>query len=823
MTGSVDFNFDWKFMRGDNPGAYEPGFDDSGWEEIRLPHDWSILEDFTTTEGAGPTAFLPGGIGWYRKTFRLPEAQKGLVAWIEFDGVYNNSTVWLNGHKLGDRPYGYAPFSYDLTDYLKDGNEANVIAVRVDRSAFIDSRWYPGSGIYRNVRMVTKRPVHIPQWGTVIRTPLVLPEKAEVKLTTTVRNQTGDAARVGISVRITDPDGRLTAELQGTLEIESGGTGKFEDLLEIEGPRLWHPDHPHLYTADIRVMRAGKTLDWEKVVFGLRTIRFDPEEGFFLNGKTTEIRGVNLHHDGGLVGAAVPDGVWERRLKLLKEAGCNAIRTAHNPPSEAFLDLCDRIGFLVQDEAFDEWNNPKDKRNNFNQEKAEKVTRGYTHHFDEWAERDIKAMVRRDRNHPCIIMWSIGNEIEWTYPRYGAATGYWGSSRVRPDINYYWDEPPLPVDEMKRRFNSADSGRYQLAPTARKLADWIREEDLTRPVTANLVIPSVGHWSGYTDALDIVGYSYRQVVYDYGHRLYPDKMILGTENFPRWHEWKYASERPFIPGIFIWKGVGYLGEARNFPDHGGGSGLLNLAGFRNPAYHHFKSFWTDEHCLYRTTQTVDKSTYKKDPVSGSVVEKEPDWWKRQKWGWQDVNEYWDYPSGEEIAVEAYTNCDRVELFLNGEPAGTQILGECEDRILKWIIPFREGTLTARGTMADGTIVEEEIRTTGGPSAVEIMVDKESLKADHYDVVHVVAHLVNLEGRPVKHEERRIRFKVEGDCRILGMDNGSSTNVEGFQSDEVMTYRGKCLLILQSNGVADEIRITASSAGLESETVNLRIR
>jgi hypothetical protein len=466
---------------------------------------------------------------------------------------------------------------------------------------------------------------------------------------------------------------------------------------------------------------------------------------------------------------------------------------------------------------------PKDKRNNFNQIKAEKVTRGYTEYFTEWSERDVKAMVRRDRNHPCIIMWSIGNEIEWTYPRYGAATGYWGEGRVSPDINYYWDAPPLSIEEMKKRFYAADSGEYQLAPTAKRLAEWIREEDPTRVVTANLVIPSVGHWSGYTDALDIIGYSYREVVYDYGHENYPDKMILGTENFPRWHEWKYAIERPFIPGIFIWKGIGYLGESSRWPNHGGGTGLLNLAGFKNPAWHHFRSFWSDDPHLYLTTQTGERSPYRLNPEHGKVEEKEPGWWTRQKWGWQDVNEYWNYESGEEIAIEAYTSCESVELFLNGESAGSRNLAVEEDRILKWILPYQSGTLKAVGTMKDGSIIEREILTAGDPAAVRLSLDREELSADYYDLVHVVARLVDKDGNPVKHENRRIAFKVEGDCRVLGIDNGSGSNVEGFQRNDLQTYRGKCLYIVQTNGTKGKIRITAESEGLESHEVLVEIR
>ena len=816
-----DFNFEWVFARGDIEGAYETDFDDSQWRAVRLPHDWSVEEGFSQENTAGATAFMPGGIGWYRKSFVVPKEAEDKVIWVEFDGVYNNATVWINGHKLGNRPYGYSAFKYDLTEYLHFGKE-NSIVVKADRSAYVDCRWYPGSGIYRNVKLVTASKVHIPQWGTYITTPVATKETAKVIIETSINNATKEQANFTLLTRIVNPSGQLVAEKEELVNLSPNASTKINQSIALIKPLLWDTENPYLYKALSFIKSHGKVIDNFETTFGIREIRFDANEGFFLNGKNTLLRGVNLHHDGGLVGAAVPDGVWERRLQTLKVGGCNAIRTAHNPPSEAFLDLCDRMGFLVQDEAFDEMNNPKSKRHNFNQEKAEEVTKGYTEHFSEWSERDLKAMVRRDRNHASIIMWSIGNEIEWTYGRYGTATGYWGSNKATPTTNYYWDEPPFSVEKMKDLFFAADSGEYCLATTANQLSKWLKEEDLSRPVTANLVIPSVGHFSGYTDALDIIGYSYRQSVYDYGHENYPDKMIVGTENFPRWHEWKYVIERPFIPGMFIWTGVGYLGEAKNWPSHGGGSGLLNLAGFKNPAFHQFRSFWTEEPVLYLTTQVVEKSPYTSE--AGKVVEKEKDWWKTQKWGWQKVNEHWNYAPGKEVAIEAYTNCTSVELFLNGKTLGTQQLNDNEDRILKWIVPYASGELTAKGILPDGSTLVETVKTAGKAVAVKLSFDKESLEADFYDVAHLVAQLVDANGVEVKEEgqKSRITFKVEGDCRILGVDNGSDTNVEGFNSNTVMTYRGQCLMIIQANGNKSKVKATAFCDGLESGKVELEI-
>ncbi|MDC0584106.1 DUF4982 domain-containing protein [Bacteroidales bacterium] len=817
-----DFNFNWKFARHNISDAQLPGFDDSQWRTIRLPHDWSVEEGFSQENTAGATAFLPGGIGWYRKSFKLSLSDKNKITRIEFDGIYTNSTVWINGTKLGFRPYGYIPFSYDLSPYLHFGDSTNVIVVKADRSAYVDCRWYPGSGIYRKVKLVTSNKIYIPQWGTFVTTPQVSKDKAQVNIVTQIKNEFDVAKDITLRTSIIDNNSDHVNIDAQMIKIEAFESTELLQNVSVETPKLWDTENPNLYTALSEIIIDGKVIDEYRTTFGIRKITYDAAKGFFLNGIQTEIKGVNLHHDGGLVGAAVPDGVWERRLTTLKQGGCNAIRTAHNPPSEAFLDLCDRMGFLVQDEAFDEFDNPKSKRHNFNQEKAEDVTTGYTEYFQQWQEKDIKAMVLRDRNHPSIIMWSIGNEIEWTYPRYGSSTGYWGGNKATPTTNYYLDAPPLSIEEMKNNFYSADSGMHNLAHTAQNLSAWVKELDTTRPVTANLVMPSIGHFSGYADALDIIGYSYRQVVYDYGHEHYPKKLILGTENFPRYHEWKDAHERDFIPGIFIWKGVGYLGESRSWPNHGGGTGLLNLAGFKNPAYHHFKSFWNDkEPSLYLTTQTIDKSPYTVS-TTGNVIEKEKGWWRKQKWGWQNVNEYWNYTSGDSVMVEAYTSCEHVELFLNEKSMGIQKLNDNDDRVLKWCVPFTSGKLIAKGTMNDGSVIEEIIHTAGDPAMMSIISDKQNLKANSYDVAHIVVQLGDEQDYDVKHVQRRVTFNVEGDCRILGVDNGDGSNVEGFNSNTVMTYKGKCLMIIQANSSKGNISVTAQSEGMEDATIHLRL-
>ncbi|MGQ1783714.1 MULTISPECIES: sugar-binding domain-containing protein [unclassified Saccharicrinis] len=803
-----DFNFDWKFHYGDVKNGFKENIDESNWREVKLPHDWSVEHSFTQEKTGGATAFLPGGVGWYRKTFELPSSAKDKLVRIEFDGVYTNSEVWINEHYLGKRPFGYAPFSYDLSEHINFGKE-NVIVVKADRTAFLDSRWYPGSGIYRNVKLVIANKTHIPQWGVFVTTPKVTKEYADVNISTDLKIESTEG-NIVLKNTIYFNEAQVASE-EEKLDLTFNGEAKSNVAytVRVDNPQLWDTETPNLYTAVTELIVDGKVVDNTETKFGIRSFYFDAEKGFFLNGKNTLIKGVCLHHDGGLVGAAVPRGVWERRLMKLKEAGCNAIRTAHNPPSEEFLDICDEIGFLVQDEAFDEFQKPKDKRKNYNQQSVDEETKGYAQYFDEWCERDLTNMILRDRNHPSIIMWSIGNEIEWTFPNYGQATGYWGSTKVG-DVNYYWDEPPLSIEKVKELFYK--SGKEDVcAQTARKLSRTIKKFDTTRPVTANLVIPAVSMFSGYADALDIVGLSYRQSVYDYCRKHYPDKVILGTENWVRYHEWKPVVENEYMSGIFMWTGINYMGESRRWPVRGSGSGMLDFAGFENPSYHMFKSLWNKVPHVYITTQTSDKSPYTLTK-GGEVIEKEKDWSIHQKWGWQDVNTHWNYNEGEGVMVEIYTNQEAVELFLNDKSYGVRHLSDVDDHILKWFVPYHQGELKAVSAS-----VQHSLKTALEPTDFLIHVDKDTLNANACDVAHFEIQLVDSKGIPVKHLEKEVAFKMNGPAKLLGVDNGSPNSIQDYQRNKVTTSEGRCLMILQAlqkKGVAEiEIKI----AGINKKT------
>ncbi|MDZ8117524.1 sugar-binding domain-containing protein [Pontiella agarivorans] len=771
---TVSLNGDWKFIKDDVSGAEAADFDAAAWRTVKVPHDWSVEESFSN-DWEGATGYLPGGIGWYRKTFQSLETA---VTYLHFDGVYNHATVYLNGEKLGDHPYGYSPFYYDISDQVISGE--NVIAVRVDHSRYCDSRWYTGSGIYRSVELVGTSETHIPVWGTFITTPEISDKKASVN----VQIEISSPKDAEVSTTIIDPDGKTVA--QGSVAAEALTIQTFE----VSSPRKWDVDTPNRYKAICSVFKAGKMVDEYETVFGIRSIRFDADEGFFLNGKNMKIKGVCLHHDGGCVGAAVPKDVWRRRFATLKAGGCNAIRIAHNPGSDEFLDLCDEMGLLVQDEFFDEWDHPKDKRLNQNEQHDDYISRGYTEHFQEWAEKDLKAVMRAHRNHPSIFQWSIGNEIEWTYPRNAEATGFFDMGW---EGNYFWEQPPNSIEEIKRLLKELPREEYDIGETAQRLAKWTREMDTSRPVIANCILPSASYESGYADALDIIGFSYRRVIYDYGHENYPKLPLMGTENLGQWHEWKAIEERDFVSGTFLWTGIDYMGEVNGqWPKNTLDSGLLDRAGFEKGSYHMMKTLWCNEPHVHLTSQTLEKSPYVFDASTGFIGEADSNAWKTKTWIWHDVNTHWNYADGEMIAVEVYSNCPSVELFLNGESLGRKKLSDFEDHIYKWAVPYKPGKLEAR---ADGA--SDLLQTAGVPASIQLCADG----------MHVIAQLVDAAGIPVKTEERKIFFAVEGGT-LIGVDNGSPFNIQDYQSDCIITAQGRCLLIAEG-----ACRVEASAEGL----------
>lgn len=813
----VAFSDEWSFVLADSSQTSGEVVARNDWREVRIPHDWSVEMSFDSINGEGCTGYLPGGTGWYRKTFNL-NLNEHQVAYIYFDGVYNHSTCWLNGTQLGYHAYGYSPFYYDLSPYLKKGK--NELLVKVDRTRNADSRWYTGSGIYRDVKLVVKDKLQIPIWGTYVTTPLVSNNEALIDVAVELHNLYPDECQdVVLKVELLDGDGKIVTSSIQEIPVVSPGKLTKKAMLKVNNPNLWSVNSPYLYVLKTSVEDKGKVVSDNIEKIGIRSIRFDAERGFFLNDENFKIRGVCIHHDGGLVGAAVPKGVWKRRLERLKEAGCNAIRSAHNPASEEFLQLCDEMGFLVQDEFFDEWDYPKDKRQNCWERHSDYRSRGYASIFAENAENDLKSTMLAHRNHPCIIQWSIGNEIEWTYPSNRPATGFFNN--INWDGNYFWSQPPFSPEKIKEEYKRLSGSEIPIEKTAAKLAEWTRQLDKTRPVIANCILPSVSMLNGYADQLDVAGLSYRRVMYDYVHQHYPDKPIMGTECLPQWHEWKAVAERPFVAGIFLWTGLDHMGEVHGkWPKKSNNSGLLDQAGFSKPSYQMFKSLWTEKPHIYICSQTAEKSRYRV-AANGDVVERDPGSWEHLLWFWSDVNEHWNYSEGESVIVEVYSNCEQVELFQNNVSLGVKKLADFPDHVYRWAINFRKGELRAEG-LYGGKKVQQQIYTAQEPVAVQLNVDKKMVCADGRDVVHIECQLVDIDGRPVKYTNRKINFRLTGDIRSLGVDNGDCQSIQDYQSSEIQTYNGRALLIVQANYTEGDAQVFVKGEGLKDSMAEFRL-
>ena len=778
----VSFNQGWKFALAAGDEAAQPGFDDSGWRELDLPHDWSIEGEFSQDNPATPGGgALPGGIGWYRKTFRMNAADRERLTYISFDGVYRNSEVWINGNYLGKWPYGYSSFRYELTPWLKYGEEENVVAVKVDNSAQPNSRWYSGSGIYRNVWLTTTDKIAVDHWGTFVTTPEVSTGAALVRVSTEIRNSTGSKATLRLETTIYDADDRRVAETEtDQVEVPSTGTTVAQELT-VKNPGLWSVDNPQLYRV-VTTIRSGQLLaDSYETVIGIRSFEFDREKGFVLNGEPVTIRGVCNHHDLGCLGAAVNTRALERQLEILKEMGCNGIRTSHNPPAPELLDLCDRMGFIVMDEAFDIW-------------KTGKTEFDYHLDFDEWDRRDIEAMVLRDRNHPSVFIWSIGNEVMEQWERDGSGE-----------------------------------------TIATELAGIVRSLDDTRPVTAACNDPAPHNPVIASGALDLIGFNYHDTLWTRFPETFPEGKFIGTETtsalatrgsydmpsevirrWPvRWDQpfrdgnpdltcsaydncsapwgtthrdsWRLIRDNAFLTGMYIWTGFDYLGEPTPYwwPARSSYFGIIDLAGFPKDVYWFYQGEWTDKDVLH-------------------------------------IFPHWNWNPGQTVDVWAFTNCDEVELFLNGSSLGRQIKGR-DDFNLIWKVPFEEGTLLGIGYRNGEEIMRSEVHTAGEPASLALSPDRAELKADGADLSFITVTVVDGAGIPVPHADNMVTFSVEGPGTIAGVDNGSQTSMEPFRADYRKAYNGKCLVVIKTGKEKGEIRVTASSEGLPDAVTVLRVK
>lgn len=742
----ISFDKDWKFFKGDIKDAEQVGFNDASWRALSVPNDWSIEGPYDrnnpTSRGGG---FLPGGVGWYRKTFSMNEGEAKNLAFIEFDGIMANSDVWINGYHLGKRPNGYVSFQYELTGHLNFGNnKKNVLAVRADNSVQPASRWYTGAGIYRHVRLIITNQIHIAHWSSFISSSNVSANKASLQIQTSVVNPSSDK-NVTVDTDIISADGKTV----GSLENIAIKNEVFIQKLEIAKPDLWDIDNPQLYKAVLKILVDNKKVDEISIPFGIKNARFDAATGFWLNGKNIKLKGVCLHHDGGAVGAAVPLAVWKRRLALLKDVGVNAIRTAHNPPSPEFLDLCDQMGFLVMDETFDTWNAKKNNGEN-----------GYNLYFTDWWERDTRDIVMRDRNHPSVFIYSVGNEI-------------------RDNLN-----------------DSTGFRKYKMQE------DLIHSLDPSRLVTMALFRPGASHVyeNGFADMMDVVGQNYRESELVAAHESNLQRKVLGTENGHELAAWIILRDKPYMAGQFLWTGFDYLGES-DWPKVVNGQGLFDrTGGTRNITYQR-KSWWSNKPMVY---------VMRKQDNAGAG-----EW--INDWSPTDADTY------DEAKLQVFSNCDEVELFLNGKSLGTKPKPDDNASPRIWSATFQKGTLKAVAKNNGRIVAEQELKTAGPPAKIILTADKSTIANDWDDVVFITATVTDENGIPCLIADNKIKFSTEGSGMIAAVDNANLFSTELFIAKERQAYKGTSIAILKANANAGTIRITAVADGLKGGILSLQIK
>ncbi|QPH41759.1 DUF4982 domain-containing protein [Pedobacter endophyticus] len=768
----TNFNKNWKFFLGDEPTAKSTNFNDSKWRKLTLPHDWSIEGKFDEKTPAKPEGGgLPTGIGWYRKEFTAPANLQNRLITIEFDGVYKNSEVWVNGNCLGKRPYGYTSFFYEIGRFLKPGK--NIIAVKVDNSAQPDSRWYSGSGIYRNVWLTSTAKVAVAKWGTFVTTE----NTGKVNVRTQIENKTLRPQIIAIVNSVYSADGKLVVKGQAqALKIDTSGTTVTGDL-SINNPVLWSVQNPYQYKLVTEILQNNQIIDRYETKFGVRAFNFDAEKGFSLNGKPMKILGVCLHHDLGALGAAINVRAMERQLEMMKAMGVNAIRTAHNPPAPEFLDLCDKMGFLVMDEAFDMWAKKKTKND-------------YHLHFKAWHKRDLEDMILRDRNHPSIILWSIGNEIREQFDSTGVAI-------------------------------------------TKELVGIVKNLDQTRPVLSALTeTDAKKNFIYQANALDIYGLNYNHKLYKDFPKNYPGVKFLATETtsalatrgfydtadtIRRWpkdgktkfaegnkewsasaydnvsaywgstHEetWKEAKKYDHVSGLFVWTGFDYLGEPLPYPWPARSSyfGIVDLAGFPKDAYYMYQSEWTTKPVLH-------------------------------------ILPHWNWEKGKAVEVWAYySNADEVELYLNGKSLGKKSK-QGEDLHVQWNVDFEPGTLKAVSRKNSKEVLVREVKTAGAAAKIELIADRKNIKADGTDLSFITVRILDKDGNIVPNADNMVDFKVAGAGFIAGVDNGFQASLEPFKAAYRKAFHGLCLAILQATEKAGTIKLTASSAGLSSSSITI---
>lgn len=743
----ISFDPGWRFFKGDAAGAEKADFKDAEWATVDVPHDWSIEgpydENAPAKRGGG---YLPSGISWYRKTFTLPSgvtpAQK---VFIHFDGIMANAEVWINGHSLGKRPYGYVPQHYELSGHLVPGN--NVISVKTDTTIQPASRWYTGQGIYRHVNLMAMDPVHIEQFGTYITTA----DNNTVKVKNTVVNQSDAAKDVTIQTVLIGPDGKqVQAASTPAQSVPAGKSVTFEQEIKVADAKLWNLDQPNLYSAVSKVQAGNMTLDEEVTSFGIRTSEYKPESGFWLNGKNIKILGACLHHDGGSVGAAVPLRVYERRLEILRSIGVNAIRTAHNPPSTAFMELCDRMGFLVMEETFDTWTARKPN-----------AEQGYQNYFNDWWEKDTTDAVLRDRNHPSLVIWSIGNEIR------DNLTSPEGRKRMQDQL------------------------------------DVVHKLDPSRPVTMGLFRPTAN--APYLDLLDVIGANYNTGFLLQIRRDNPNRRVTVSEDSHGAASWLQVRDNAAIAGTFIWSGFDYLGEtaeAGSWPyvissSASEGFGLVEHTGYMRPRAYQRQSWWSP-------TPVVHVSRHLGHAGEGPLV---------NDWSPADQGTF------DKARVQIFTNCDEAELFLNDKSIGSKPKTANAAPII-FDLDFEPGTLKVVGKNAGKIVATHEMKTAGDPVKLAMSADRMKVANTFDDLSHITASIVDKDGVTNPNLLETITFKVTGPGKLVAVGTGQRDSHEVFTGGKRKAYHGEVMALVRATGDSGKITVTATAEGLEPATITI---